>query len=598
MRNLFTTLVLILFAFQVSAQCTASFNLVQGPGANQATLTNTSTWTPVPGSTPMFYVNWGDGPNIVYISPTQSLTHTYTTPGTYSVYMHMIYTDSLNNFTLICADSLLQQVTVANSPCASTFTSTDLGNGNFSFSATNVGGATNPVYAWDFGDGNSATGQNVNHTYTQNGAFTVTLTTTDGPACTSQISSTVNVFTGTINCSQYNASIYNSVSNLNVLFTNASTQVNIPGANIYRQATWDFGDGNGVTTMNINYSHNYAAAGTYNVQLINRWVDTFNQIVYCIDTAYTTVTTTTPPPPPNLLDGYIMWDSTLSWGSATFKVWLIEHDSAANTLTAVDSTIVQGWPPVHYVFNGPATGAYRVKAAVMNGSPGGQGLIPTYHDSVLYWNQASLILHSGGSSTGNHIMMRTGTVTSGPGFIGGNISQGANKGTTGGVPNLLVILRDANDNLVKFTYTDMNGDYAFSNIGAGTFTVYPELMNWYTTPSAPIVMTGAPTLVNAINFKKTTTEIIPVTQSVAGVEAASLASIFPNPSQGLVTIRWNGSQMVNVQVFDVTGRMVAQTQLNPSQEQTLELDHLNTGLYLFKLSNDQVAETHRILINK
>ncbi|RRO20988.1 PKD domain-containing protein, partial [Flavobacteriaceae bacterium 14752] len=41
------------------------------------------------------------------------------------------------------------------------------------------------TYEWDFGDGNTATGQNVQHTYTNIGTFFVNLTVTDANGCTS-----------------------------------------------------------------------------------------------------------------------------------------------------------------------------------------------------------------------------------------------------------------------------------------------------------------------------------------------------------------------------------------------------------------------------
>jgi len=51
-------------------------------------------------------------------------------------------------------------------------------------------------YVWDFGDGTTATGQTVSHTYTSSGEYTYTLTVTDNSGATQSESSTVNVVGG------------------------------------------------------------------------------------------------------------------------------------------------------------------------------------------------------------------------------------------------------------------------------------------------------------------------------------------------------------------------------------------------------------------
>lgn len=66
-----------------------------------------------------------------------------------------------------------------------TIGTTNACTGSFSFS--NTTSSTNSIssYAWDFGDSDSSTLQNPNHTYTGNGNYFVTLTTTDNTGCAS-----------------------------------------------------------------------------------------------------------------------------------------------------------------------------------------------------------------------------------------------------------------------------------------------------------------------------------------------------------------------------------------------------------------------------
>src|SRR5690606_12603173 len=118
-------------------------------------------------------------------------------------------------------------------------------------------------------------------------------------------------------------------------------------------------------------------------------------------------------------------------------------DSATSILAAVDSVIVTTIAGSgSYKFTNPAAGQYRTKAALHSGATSGTGHVPTYHTSSLMWNTATIINHTGGATSGKHITMQTGTLTSGPGFIGGNVNQGANMGTANGLAGLLVFLVD------------------------------------------------------------------------------------------------------------------------------------------------------------
>lgn len=70
-------------------------------------------------------------------------------------------------------------------------------NTTFYFTSTSTSnGPAITAWAWDFGDGQSATGSTANHTYTTDGAFTVRLTITDTCGYSDSYQSTVQVNTG------------------------------------------------------------------------------------------------------------------------------------------------------------------------------------------------------------------------------------------------------------------------------------------------------------------------------------------------------------------------------------------------------------------
>ena len=53
--------------------------------------------------------------------------------------------------------------------------------------------------------------------------------------------------------------------------------------------------------------------------------------------------------------------------------------------------------------------------------------MPTYAASSLYWNSAATVNTVGGDDNGMNINMQYGIVPPGPGFVGGNVLNGANK---------------------------------------------------------------------------------------------------------------------------------------------------------------------------
>ncbi|MBU4509481.1 PKD domain-containing protein [bacterium] len=119
-------------------------------------------------------------------------------------------------------------------------------------------------YAWDFKDGNTGTGQTVNHTFSSTGSYNVELTVTDDKGATHSITKTINV-TETPNQSptaSFTANPTSGVAPLEVSF-NASSSSDSDGSIISYQ--WDFKDGNTGNGETVN--HTFSSTGSYNVKL-------------------------------------------------------------------------------------------------------------------------------------------------------------------------------------------------------------------------------------------------------------------------------------------------------------------------------------------
>lgn len=197
----------------------------------------------------------------------------YTNPGTFNI--RLITTTDHN-----CKDTLLLPVTVNASPKASFNTVADnqcFRDNDFEFNSTSTlsQGQISQSY-WSFGDGIEDSTASVNHTYTTEDTFDVTLVVVSDLGCFDTISKSVVVFPQpkanfTVNadeqCLKQHKYILKNYTSL------------LEGNLTYN---WSFGDG--TVSTDTNYTKTYAKDSTYTVRLISSSSNN------CKDTAYRTLT--------------------------------------------------------------------------------------------------------------------------------------------------------------------------------------------------------------------------------------------------------------------------------------------------------------------
>ena len=602
MRKLLLLCSLLFVGLSAGAQCAASLTTAAAPLNNallRVQFTNTSSWgLGFPGQRKVGTINYGDG-NVVSIGTT-SPAHVYPAPGSYTVGLRIYSIDSVSN-TTICTDTFTIVVTIGYSTCGSIIGVSGSGYSR-TFTATTPAGSSGMIYTWNFGDGSpTATGSSVGHTYAAIGTYPVTLTATKAsPACsyTNVLNVTIYVPPAPLVCAPLKASFNASVTTNLVTTTNTSSTVSSP----YKvDFIWRYGDGSTSTSPNP-LPHAYAVTGIYVVTLVARWHDSL-YTTQCADSTTRTIAVTSIPPPPNVISGTVFYDS-VTYGINNFKVFLIKFDSATNMLYAVDSQITANTAFPFYSFSGKPAGLYRTKAVVYLGSSSGVGIIPTYHDSSAYWGSAKIINHVGGLSLNKHIFMHAGTLPSGPGFIGGNVSLGANKGAANGVPNMLILIRDQNTNVVDATYTDANGDYAFATIPFGNYSIYPEAINYSTMPVTPVVLNANQPENHGISFNQDIVKrsIAPRTTLGVGYNSKVVAGItvFPNPASDKLTISWSGQPEATNQftITSITGSVVARSPLVQGREGSIDMNisGLAEGVYFVQGTGALAGSVSRLII--
>lgn len=194
--------------------------------------------------------NFGDGSPLDF---NQNTSHTYTIVSGFN--SRLIVIDSFG-----CADTAFQAIYITPGPTAGFVADDSLGCPPMPVVFTGNTGMGIVSYAWDFGDGNTGTGNPVNHTYAASGTYSVQLIVTDTLGCSDTLIKP-NYIIIDPPTADFNANNTSGCPPLNVTFTDNSTST-YPISSY----DWDFGDGNTGTGNPV--SHTYQNPGTYTVTLI------------------------------------------------------------------------------------------------------------------------------------------------------------------------------------------------------------------------------------------------------------------------------------------------------------------------------------------
>lgn len=293
------------------------------------------------------------------------------------------------------------------------------------------------------------------------------------------------------------------------------------------------------------------------------------------------------------------------------KLWLIRYDASTAMLSACDSIVqITSGTHGHYSFHGAlTTDSFRVKAAQVDSLHWVTGYVPTYHTSSTFWNSATVFHHTSGASTiYKDINMISGMVTSGPGFIAGSIYSGAGRGTSGGAPveGVLVYLLNSAGTIMQSVYTSASGDYSFSGLPLGIYSVHPEVINYATLPYSGIHLTTSAPSLAAANFKQgnDSKTITPISTATGTITAAVPAvAVFPNPSVGNLTISWNSpvEEKGIVALTDIAGRQVYDATIGLTKgvhAKQFDFTGLAEGVYNISVTSEHLSYNSKIIIQR
>ncbi len=213
----------------------------------------TSSAADVDGTVTSIAWDFGDGDTSTDVDP----SHTYTAAGIYTASVTVTDDDGA-----VTSDSITITANANQAPTA--VASSDVVSGKTPLTVSFSGSAsTDPdnaitTYGWDFGDGNTGTGETPSHTFASSGSYTVTLTVTDALGATDQTTLTIVVADNVAPVANIQATPTSGHAPLEVNF-DGTTSTDSDGS--IASYAWDFGDGNSDSTATP--THTYASAGTY-----------------------------------------------------------------------------------------------------------------------------------------------------------------------------------------------------------------------------------------------------------------------------------------------------------------------------------------------
>ncbi len=545
-----------------SGGCQASFNYFQ-QSSSAVQFLNTS--PAVGGAT--YHWNFGDGNTSTQTDP----FHVFASPGTYQV--------CLVTFTAACLDSFCQTITILpNNPgaCTATFSYQDLGFGSVLITVDSP--LVNATYYFDPGlPGLPVSGgPSFFYQYPSSGTYYPCITVVDSSSgCQATFCDTI-VLTVPSFCSALFAYASTATAGTYQFYDSSFSSSPIVSW------LWDFGDSTTSTLQNP--SHSFTGNGPWQVCLTT--TDSIGCTSVHCDVVYPFNT-----PGTYSIFGIVLTDSII--GSESI-VYLIQHDSVANTLTAIDSVVAQfGF----YQFWGLQPGSYLVKAALTPNDPFYSSYLPTYLGDVVTWNQATATVLTFQDVFNFPISLVQGTNNGGPAFVGGLISQGANKN---GEPleGISVLLLHTDGSAVTHTASDENGEFSFSNLAYGTYLIHVEVAGkpcerWEVTLDA-----GNPSFTLAdFEVHSTFVEAIGNTTSISGQLDPASVVVFPNPAKDFVTMEMNlNDKGVRVELMNAVGMMVSSEFLPAGVDRhELSLRELPAGIYLLRVTTQEGSLSRQII---
>ena len=95
--------------------------------------------------------------------------------------------------------------------------------------------------------------------------------------------------------------------------------------------------------------------------------------------------------------------------------------------------------------------------------------------------------------------------------------------------------------------------------------------------------------------KNTTIHIIEGATLNTNTSTASIFNVYPNPTKNSITVEGLDNSDINYEIYDITGKVVMPKALLSATEKTINLSHLNSGVYFAHLTANNSTYIHKVI---
>jgi len=250
-----------------------------------------------------------------------------------------------------------------------------------------------------------------------------------------------------------------------------------------------------------------------------------------------------------------------------------------------------------YSFSNLEPGQYYLLA-------GGHGYIPSYFkydgSTTMDWKLAdSIVVTETSLVTGMNFHLLAHDTTSGGGFVFGSV-KGSNGSALAGALTLAV---DANNKLVGYAISDLDGSYVIGSLSAGNYSLVSSLVNFDNNSSIVAVDYSTNSTLN-VDVKLTPNGTTGVTDNSAVINGYALNQNYPNPfnPSTLISYQIQKSGLVTLKLYNILGKEVA-TLINENQNAgkynyTLKAGNLASGVYFYRLQAGSFVSIKKMTLLK
>ncbi|RLD49590.1 MAG: hypothetical protein DRJ05_20755, partial [Bacteroidetes bacterium] len=427
-------------------------------------------------------------------------------------------------------------------------------------------------YTWDFGDGNTAYGQEVDHTYDPNAGdmFMVTLTTfsydpATGDSCFAYSEQEIWVGGQGYDCENW--FWYESYGDFNYNFFGESFPM---PADEY---LWDFGDGTFASGQQVTHTFDPTLGDEFLVCLTTYSYDPIGDSCFA-ETCQEI-----------FLSGQM--------GQELFGTVLVENapvDFALVGLFGIDNTgayifdfTMTDEGTGAYFFEDVPDGDYYIWASLLPMSEYYFQYFPTYFGDALFWFDAELVTLGQPANPYDINLIPVESYAAGPGNITGTISFDNGKGPG---DNVNVVLMDEEENALTYLLSNEEGLFEFGDIAYGTYKLKVE-MPGVNSEIATVVIDENNQTINVEFVVKGSSAYLSI--SDLNMLTLNVSDIYPNPVTNLANIDINMAENTNVQihVFNQVGQEVYNMEsslIQGNHKLQFPVSDLVSGFYTIRIS--------------